>query len=31
MKSQMIEPSRWYYGLAALIPVLGCLTAMVLV
>ncbi len=31
MNSRTIKPSRWYYGLAALIPVLGCLIAMVMV
>jgi hypothetical protein len=25
MSNQKIKPSRWYYGLAALLPVLGCL------
>ena len=29
MDSKRIKPSGWYYGLAALIPVLGCLIAMV--
>ena len=31
MNDQKTRPSGWYYALAALIPVLGCLTAMVLV
>ena len=30
MNQQTIKPSGWYYGLAALIPVLGCLIAMVM-
>lgn len=30
MESQTIKPSRWYYGLGALMPVLGCLIAMVM-
>ena len=29
MNNSTMKPSRWYYGLAALIPVLGCLIAMV--
>ena len=31
MDSQNARPSRWYYGLAALVLVLGCLVAMALV
>jgi len=31
MNDQTMKPSRWYYGLVALIPVLGCLIAMALV
>ena len=30
MDSKTIRPSGWYYGLAALMPVLGCLMAMVM-
>jgi hypothetical protein len=30
MNNPTIKPSRRYYGLAALMPVLGCLTAMVM-
>ena len=25
MSNQKTKPNRWYYGLAALLPVLGCL------
>jgi hypothetical protein len=31
MDNRTSKPSRWYYAAAALIPVLGCLTTMVLV
>ena len=30
MDSKTIRPSGWYYGLASLMPVLGCLIAMVM-
>ena len=30
MESKTIKPSGWYYGLTALMPVLGCLIAMVM-
>ncbi len=30
MDSKTTRPSGWYYGLAALMPVLGCLIAMVM-
>jgi hypothetical protein len=31
MSNQKIKPSRWYYGLAALLPVLGCLLTIAII
>jgi hypothetical protein len=31
MSNQKIKPNRWYYGLAALLPVLGCLITIAII